>query len=138
MRTVVAGDTLASIAYAEYGDPTMWRPLAAFNGIDDPLRLAGRRDRAAAHRRRPPGRGVTWRGPDQQRVHDHVDGTPLPADLEPLLVSAYVDDSLNLPDLVILRFRDAERTVLAKANVEDRREARGRRHQQGGDARRSR
>ncbi len=46
-----------------------------------------------------------------------VDGTPLPADLEPLLVSADVDDSLNLPDLVILRFRDAERTVLAKSGM---------------------
>jgi nucleoid-associated protein YgaU len=39
VRTIVAGDSLASIAYREYGDPTMWRPLAAFNGIDDPLRL---------------------------------------------------------------------------------------------------
>ena len=39
VRTVVAGDSLASIAYREYGDPGMWRPLALFNGIDDPLRL---------------------------------------------------------------------------------------------------
>jgi nucleoid-associated protein YgaU len=39
VRTVVSGDSLASIAYAEYGDPTLWRPLAAFNGVDDPLRL---------------------------------------------------------------------------------------------------
>lgn len=36
---LVDGDTLASVAYAEYGDPTMWRRLAAYNGIDDPLRL---------------------------------------------------------------------------------------------------
>lgn len=36
---LVDGDTLASVAYAEYGDPAMWRPLAAYNGIDDPLRL---------------------------------------------------------------------------------------------------
>lgn len=36
---LIDGDTLASVAYAEYGDPTMWRSLAAFNGIDDPLRL---------------------------------------------------------------------------------------------------
>ena len=35
----VAGDTLASVAYAEYGDPTQWRALAAYNGIDDPLRV---------------------------------------------------------------------------------------------------
>ena len=46
-----------------------------------------------------------------------VGGTPLPADVEPLLVSADVDDSLNLPDLVILRFRDADRTVLTKAGI---------------------
>jgi nucleoid-associated protein YgaU len=39
-RTVIAGDTLASIAYAEYGDPRLWRPLASYNGIDDPLRVA--------------------------------------------------------------------------------------------------
>jgi hypothetical protein len=38
-HTVVAGDSLASLAYREYGDPTMWRALAAFNGIDDPMRL---------------------------------------------------------------------------------------------------
>ena len=35
----VAGDSLASVAFAEYGDPTAWRPLAAFNAIDDPLRM---------------------------------------------------------------------------------------------------
>jgi phage protein D len=46
-----------------------------------------------------------------------VDGTPLPEDLEHLLVEAQVDDSLNLPDLVILRFRDADRTVLAKSGA---------------------
>jgi hypothetical protein len=36
---VVSGDSLASVAYAEYGDPTRWRVLAETNGIDDPLRL---------------------------------------------------------------------------------------------------
>lgn len=36
---VVAGDTLASIAYAEYGTPTFWRALAEANGLDDPARL---------------------------------------------------------------------------------------------------
>jgi hypothetical protein len=30
---------LASVAYAEYGDPNVWRPLAAFKEIDDPLRV---------------------------------------------------------------------------------------------------
>jgi len=46
-----------------------------------------------------------------------IDGTPLPADLEPLLVSALVEDSLNLPDIVILRFRDADRLVLEKSKA---------------------
>jgi hypothetical protein len=38
-RTVLAGDTLASIAYEEYGKPTQWRILAEANNIDDPARL---------------------------------------------------------------------------------------------------
>ncbi len=36
---VVAGDSLASVAYAEYGDPNAWRRLAEANNIDDPLRM---------------------------------------------------------------------------------------------------
>ena len=37
-----------------------------------------------------------------------IDGKPLPADIAPLLVSAYVDDSQQLPDTFVLRFRDPE------------------------------
>jgi nucleoid-associated protein YgaU len=33
------GDSLPSIAYDSYGDPTRWRPIAEANGIDNPLRL---------------------------------------------------------------------------------------------------
>ena len=33
------GDSLQSVAYREYGNPALWRSLALFNGIDDPLRL---------------------------------------------------------------------------------------------------
>jgi hypothetical protein len=36
---VSEGDTLASIAWTEYEDPALWRGIAAFNGIDDPLRV---------------------------------------------------------------------------------------------------
>jgi nucleoid-associated protein YgaU len=36
---VVAGDTLPSLAWREYGDATVWRVIAAANDIDDPLRL---------------------------------------------------------------------------------------------------
>jgi nucleoid-associated protein YgaU len=38
-RTVVEGDTLASIAYQEYKDPNKWRALAEANNIDDPMRV---------------------------------------------------------------------------------------------------
>jgi nucleoid-associated protein YgaU len=38
-RTVVEGDTLASIAYQEYKDPNKWRALAEANNIDDPMRI---------------------------------------------------------------------------------------------------
>lgn len=36
---VVAGDTLASLAWREYGDATAWRAIARANDIDDPMRL---------------------------------------------------------------------------------------------------
>jgi phage protein U len=36
---LIEGESLHSLAYAEYGVARYWRALAAFNGIDDPLRL---------------------------------------------------------------------------------------------------
>jgi uncharacterized protein involved in type VI secretion and phage assembly len=44
-----------------------------------------------------------------------VGGRALPSDVATLLSYAYVDDSRHLPDLFVLRFRDASRAVLAKA-----------------------
>ena len=40
-RSVVlgAGDTLASLARQEYGDPNLWRALATANDVDDPSRV---------------------------------------------------------------------------------------------------
>lgn len=46
-----------------------------------------------------------------------IDGQPLPEDIAPLLVSAYVDDSQQLPDTFVLRFRDPNRLVLAKCGA---------------------
>ena len=40
VHKVIAGDSLASIAFREYDDPAMWRPLAEANDIDDPIRLS--------------------------------------------------------------------------------------------------
>lgn len=39
-HVVAAGDSLHGIAYRYYGQSRLWRGLAAFNGIDDPMRLA--------------------------------------------------------------------------------------------------
>jgi len=34
------GDSLSSVAAQEYGDPTLWRPIAEANSIDDPRSVA--------------------------------------------------------------------------------------------------
>ena len=39
VHRVVAGDSLASLAWQEYGDPGAWRVIAQANGIDNPARL---------------------------------------------------------------------------------------------------
>jgi Contractile injection system tube protein/LysM domain len=39
VHEVVQGDTLATIALGAYNDPTLWRPIALRNGVDDPRRL---------------------------------------------------------------------------------------------------
>ncbi|WP_328969948.1 VgrG-related protein [Streptomyces sp. NBC_00239] len=46
-----------------------------------------------------------------------VRGQALPAPLAELLVSAYVDDSTQLPDLFVLRFRDPHHQVLDRAGI---------------------
>jgi nucleoid-associated protein YgaU len=38
-RIMGQSDSLASLAFQEYGDPSLWRALATFNGIDDPLAI---------------------------------------------------------------------------------------------------
>ena len=55
VHTMVAGDHLALVAYKEYGSAAMWRPLAAYNGIDDPMRIAERYSDPTARRRRTAG-----------------------------------------------------------------------------------
>lgn len=44
-----------------------------------------------------------------------VDGRPVPDDVKTLLTYAYVDDSRNLPDVFVLRYRDPGHVVLGKA-----------------------
>jgi len=46
-----------------------------------------------------------------------VEGSPLPADVAALLTYAYVEDSRNLPDMFVLRFRDPQHVALAKAGL---------------------
>lgn len=40
VHRVVAGDSLQSLAWREYGDAAAWRAIAEANGIDDPSRLS--------------------------------------------------------------------------------------------------
>ena len=72
-------------------------PLAGFNGIDDPLRVRSRHPCCCCPSPEELGR-------DRCRITStflvEIDGTPLPADVAPLLVAAYVDDSQQLPDTV--------------------------------------
>jgi uncharacterized protein involved in type VI secretion and phage assembly len=46
-----------------------------------------------------------------------INGQPLADDVKTLLSYCYVDDSRNLPDAFVLRFRDPAHIVLSKANV---------------------
>lgn len=46
-----------------------------------------------------------------------VDGAPLADDVAALLVSGYVDDSSNLPDLFVLTFSDEHASVLQQARI---------------------
>ncbi|GGS83912.1 hypothetical protein GCM10010270_65060 [Streptomyces violaceus] len=39
VHRVVAGDSLQSLAWREYGNAAAWRSIAEANGIDDPSRL---------------------------------------------------------------------------------------------------
>ncbi|GIE81768.1 peptidase M23 [Actinoplanes philippinensis] len=44
VHQVVAGDSLAALAWREYGDATVWRVIAEANDIDDPMRLSPGRE----------------------------------------------------------------------------------------------
>ena len=38
-HTLIEGETLHTVAWAQYGNPGYWRSIAEFNGIDDPTRV---------------------------------------------------------------------------------------------------
>ena len=76
------------------------RPASTADRADDPPSLAGR---DGGHR--------------MSMCLVEIDGSPMPEDLVPLLISAYVEDSQRLPDMFALRFRDPERIVLSKSNA---------------------
>lgn len=51
------------------------------------------------------------------RFNIEIDGTELPDDIASLLISAYVDSTLRLPDSFMLRFRDPSRAVIEKSKA---------------------
>ena len=70
------------IAYREYGDSELWRPLAAYNGIDDPMRISdGTRVLLPGVEVLRPER--VSRMPAHANFLVEIDGKPLPADVEP-------------------------------------------------------
>jgi len=38
-HVLIEGENLAVLAWREFDDPQLWRAIAAFNGIDDPIRI---------------------------------------------------------------------------------------------------
>ena len=46
-----------------------------------------------------------------------VQGAPLSSQADGVIISAVVDDSLNLPDLFVVEFRDNNRDILAKTGI---------------------
>ena len=116
-HTVTEGDTLASISYQEYGDPTRWRALAEVNQIDDPMRLAVGTVLLVPD----PREAKAWReGAAAMSVTDttscqcdiEVMGAPLDPVVLAYLVSAEVDSSLFVPSQFRLVFRAAPDDVL--------------------------
>ncbi len=67
VHRVVSGDSLESLAWAEYGDATRWRAIARANGIDDPMRLETGRELLLPRRRR-------WLGYEPEDVHQCAAG----------------------------------------------------------------
>jgi len=79
-HVVVHGDSLAGIAYAEYGDAALWRAVADINRVDDPSRLRPGlrlllptaeelvRPASPAGRTGPPVPGLPGRGGEVVRV----------------------------------------------------------------------
>jgi phage protein D len=49
------------------------------------------------------------------RFNVSFEGDPIPDDIASLMISAYVDSSLRLPDAFMLRFRDPDRMVIEKS-----------------------
>src|SRR5260370_17948805 len=57
VHVVSAGDSLHSVSFREYDDPSLWRGRAAFNGIDHPLQARpGARLQNPTPRQPPPPR----------------------------------------------------------------------------------
>ena len=89
------GDSLPSIAYAAYGDPTRWRAIAEANEIDDPLQLHAR-----------PGADDPEAGPMSATTEKHValyavlvDGAQIDEELVRRIREIRVQNYLRLPDM---------------------------------------
>ena len=94
-------ETIDAIAFAELGDASKWRLLAAYNRIDNPLRL-----RPGQRIMIPRGRGARMVGSApalRAGIKIKVDGSE-PQSLQ--LIEVVVEQSVHLPDMCVLRLYD--------------------------------
>ena len=109
-----SGDSLASVALRRVRRPHAVATAGRVQRDRRPAAAPARQRAAAAHAR---GAGRADEPCHQLRSSSRSTARRCPPTSKPLLLSRYVDDSLRLPDLFVLRFRDSERIVLAKSGV---------------------
>ena len=108
VHVLTEGETLHSVAWAEYRQARYWRGLAAFNGIDDPLRvepgtmlLAANAARSgAAVVGREPCRATTSTGPRSRSM-----AIPVDTSSEGYVEIVIVDDDVTMPASFAITFR---------------------------------
>ena len=98
VHRVVAGDSLQSLAWREYGDAAAWRAIAEANGIDNP----GSCRPAPNSCCRPPRRCVPDGAVRLLQRHRREDRRrTLPPDYAPDLVDGYVDQGVGVTVAIV-------------------------------------
>ena len=100
------GERLDLIAARYYGEPSLWRVLAAYNGITGSTRIPPPRRSPRAATRHPPAAVMSLSLAQPPQVQLEADGTALPERTAAALVSVRVRQVLSEPALCELEFAD--------------------------------